>query len=170
MGQFNKLLDATYHPPRKWVLNTSLSYDCDELTEEEIDVLKSVGVKVTKKGKVTVPKGFVTDMASVPRACWAFIAPFDVARAAVIHDLLYKNIRQYRWYEQLTDSKGHWPAWRETKLELDYIKQAKAIADKIFLCAMNDSEPEVASYKKNPAYWAVKVFGNSSIVPSEDNI
>ena len=35
MGQFNKLLDATYHPPRKWVLNSSLSYDCDELTEEE---------------------------------------------------------------------------------------------------------------------------------------
>ena len=35
---------------------------------------------------------------------------------------------------------------------------------------MNDSEPKVASYKKNPAYWAVKVFGNSSIIPSEDNI
>ena len=104
MGQFNKLLDATYHPPRKWVLNSSLSYDCDKLTEEDIEVLKSVGVKVTKKGKVTVPKGFVTDMASVPRACWMFIAPFDVARAAVIHDLLYKNIRQYRWN------------WREDKI------------------------------------------------------
>ena len=119
MGKFNKLLDATYHPPRKWVLNSSLSYDCDLLTEVEISVLKSVGVKITKAGKVTVPKGFVTDMASVPRACWMFIAPFDVARAAVIHDLLYKNIRQHRWYAQRTDSNGHWPAWRETKLELD---------------------------------------------------
>ena len=163
MGQFNKLLDATYHPPRKWVLNTSLSYDCDELTEEEIDVLKSVGVKVTKKGKVTVPKGFVTDMASVPRACWMFIAPFDVARAAVIHDLLYKNIRQYRW---------NWreDKIREPKLELERIFRAKEISDKIFLCAMNDSEPEVPTYKKNPAYWAVKVFGNSSIIPTKDNI
>ena len=163
MGQFNKLLDATYHPPRKWVLNSSLSYDCDELTEEEIEVLKSVSVKVTKKGKVNVPKGFVTDMPSVPRACWMFIAPFDVARAAVIHDLLYKNIRQYRW--TWTKDKV-----REPKLELEKIYQAKTIADKIFLCAMNDSEPKVASYKKNPAYWAVKVFGNSSIVPTEDNI
>ena len=163
MGQFNKLLDATYHPPRKWVLNSSLSYDCDELTEEEIDVLKSVGVKVTKKGKVTVPKGFVTDMASVPRACWMFIAPFDVARAAVIHDLLYKNIRQYRW---------NWreDKIREPKLELERIFRAKEISDKIFLCAMNDSEPEVPTYKKNPAYWAVKVFGNSSIIPTKDNI
>ena len=163
MGQFNKLLDATYHPPRKWVLNTSLSYDCDELTEEEIEVLKSVGVKVTKKGKVTVPKGFITDMASVPRACWMFIAPFDVARAAVIHDLLYKNIRQYRW---------NWreDKIREPKLELERIFRAKEISDKIFLCAMNDSEPEVPSYKKNPAYWAVKVFGNSSIIPTKDNI
>ena len=163
MGQFNKLLDATYHPPRKWVLNSSLSYDCDELTEEDIEILKSVGVKVTKKGKVTVPKGFVTDMASVPRACWMFIAPFDVARAAVIHDLLYKNIRQYRWTWREDDI-------REPKLELEKIYQAKQISDKIFLCAMNDSEPQVPSYKKNPAYWAVKVFGNSSIVPTEDNI
>ena len=163
MGQFNKLLDATYHPPRKWVLNSSLSYDCDELTEEDIEILKSVGIKVTKKGKVTVPKGFVTDMASVPRVCWAFIAPFDVARAAVIHDLLYKNIRQYRW---------NWrkDKIREPKLELERIFQAKEISDKIFLCAMNDSEPEVPSYKKNPAYWAVKVFGNSSIIPTKDNI
>ena len=163
MGQFNKLLDATYHPPRKWVLNSSLSYDCDELTEEDIEILKSVGVKVTKKGKVTVPKGFVTDMASVPRVCWAFIAPFDVARAAVIHDLLYKNIRQYRWTWREDDI-------REPKLELEKIYQAKEISDKIFLCAMNDSEPEVPSYKKNPAYWAVKVFGNSSIIPTKDNI
>ena len=163
MGQFNKLLDATYHPPRKWVLNSSLSYDCDELTEEEIYVLKSVGVKVTKKGKVTVPKGFVTDMASVPRVCWAFIAPFDVARAAVIHDLLYKNIRQYRWTWREDEI-------REPKLELERIFRAKEISDKIFLCAMNDSEPEVPSYKKNPAYWAVKVFGNSSIIPTKDNI
>ena len=163
MGQFNKLLDATYHPPRKWVLNSSLSYDCDELTEEDIEILKSVGVKVTKKGKVTVPKGFVTDMASVPRLCWAFIAPFDVARAAVIHDLLYKNIRQYRWTWREDDI-------REPKLELEKIYQAKEISDKIFLCAMNDSEPQVPSYKKNPAYWAVKVFGNSSIIPTKDNI
>lgn len=163
MGQFNKLLDATYHPPRKWVLNSSLSYDCDELTEEDIEILKSVGVKVTKKGKVTVPKGFVTDMASVPRLCWAFIAPFDVARAAVIHDLLYKNIRQYRWTWREDEI-------REPKLELERIFRAKEISDKIFLCAMNDSEPEVPSYKKNPAYWAVKVFGNSSIIPTKDNI
>ena len=157
MGQFNKLLDATYHPPRKWVLNSSLSYDCDKLTEEDVETLKSVGVKVT------VPKGFVTDMASVPRACWMFIAPFDVARAAVIHDLLYKNIRQYRW---------NWreDKIREPKLELERIFRAKEISDKIFLCAMNDSEPEVPTYKKNPAYWAVKVFGNSSIVPTKDNI
>ena len=57
MGQFNKLLDATYHPPRKWALNSSLSYDCDELTEEEIDVLKSVGVDgfvYDKRGSITL--------------------------------------------------------------------------------------------------------------------
>tara|TARA_Y100001937_G_scaffold125979_1_gene194079 strand:- start:714 stop:1205 length:492 start_codon:yes stop_codon:yes gene_type:complete len=163
MGQFNKLLDATFLPPRNWVLNSSLSYDCDELNEEEIQSLKDVGVKITKKGKVSVPKGFVTDMASVPRACWVFIAPFDVARAAVIHDILYKKIRQYRWTWKKDDI-------REPNLASEKVYKAKTVADKIFLCAMNDSEPQIPSYKKNPAYWAVKVFGNSSIIPKKDNI
>ena len=44
---------------------------------------------------ITVPKGYITDMASVPRGCWAFIAPFDVA--SVVHDILYEKINtQYK--------------------------------------------------------------------------
>ena len=69
-------------------------------------------------------------MASVPRACWMFIAPFDVARAAVIHDLLYKTIRQFRWAWQKDKV-------REPKLELETAKQAKEISDKIFSLSPN---------------------------------
>ena len=50
-----------------------------------------------KDRNITVGKGFVTDLASVPRAAGAIMAPWDVARAAIIHDLLYKKIRQYRY-------------------------------------------------------------------------
>jgi len=53
MGKFNKNLDATFHPPRKWVLNSALSYDCDDLTEEDIGCLKAVGITITKSGKVS---------------------------------------------------------------------------------------------------------------------
>ena len=88
MGTFNNKIMAEFNPPRKWVLGRELSYDCPELTQEEILALKNIGV-VMDKTKITVPVGFVTDLASVPRAMWWAIAPFDVARAAIIHDLLY---------------------------------------------------------------------------------
>ena len=53
--------------------------------------------RIKKQYVITVPKDYITDMASVPRGCWAFIAPFDVARAAVVHDILYEKINtQYK--------------------------------------------------------------------------
>ncbi len=93
MGQFNNKIMAEFNPPRKWTLGRALSYTTNELTVDEIKALKGVGVKVkretNKTETITVPNGFVTDLASVPRAMWWLIAPFDVARAAIIHDLLF---------------------------------------------------------------------------------
>ena len=163
MGKFNRKLDAVFHPPRKWVLNSALSYDCDDLTEEEIGDLKAVGITITKSGKITVKKGFVTDLASVPRVMWGLISPFDLARAAIIHDQLYKQIRQYRW-------PWHETRVAEPRMELDKIKKAKAVADKIFRCASQDAQPPVPTWKVDAAYYAVRVFVNSSIIPDHDNI
>lgn len=154
MGKFNRLLDATYTPPKKWVLNASLSFDCDQLTEKDIQNLKTVGVKVTKNGRVTVPKGFVTDMASVPRVLWNIIAPFDVARAAVIHDILYKNIRDY-----LGDNGT------DAKMIMENAMDAKKVADKIFLYAMESLDPPIPTWKRQACYLAVKFFGKSSCMP-----
>ena len=156
MGTFNNKIMAEFNPPRKWVLGRELSYDCPELTQEEILALKNIGV-VMDKTKITVPVGFVTDLASVPRAMWWAIAPFDVARAAIIHDLLYKGIRQYRWN-------------MKDKEDAELIKKAKVASDKVFLLAMNDAEPSVPKWKKYSAWKAVDLFGNGSIVPTEDNI
>ena len=72
-----------------------------------------------KTESIVVPKGFETDLASVPRAAWALIAPWDVARAAIIHDLLYKTIRQYRWK-------------MKTKQDEELVAKAKVISDKVF--------------------------------------
>ena len=92
MGSFNNKIAAEFNPPRKWVLSRALSYKNEEIDSE---TLEKVGVKVISD-RISVSKGFVTDLASVPRMCWMFIAPWDIARAAIIHDLLYKRIRQYR--------------------------------------------------------------------------
>ena len=85
MGSFNNKISAEFDPPRKWILERALSYQNEEM---DIDALEKVGVKCPAH-RVTCKKGFVTDLASVPRICWMFIAPWDVARAAVIHDHLY---------------------------------------------------------------------------------
>ncbi len=152
---------AEFNPPRKWVLGRDLSYTTSDLSVEDIKSLQAVGVKVkretNKTETITVPKGFVTDLASVPRAMWAFIAPFDVARAAIVHDLLYKTIRQYRWKMKDKEDK-------------ELIKKAKIASDKVFLLGMHDAEPKIPGWKSYSSWKAVDLFGNGSIVPNKDNI
>ena len=161
MGQFNNKIMAEFNPPRKWTLGRDLSYTTSELTVDEIKALKGVGIKVkretNKTETITVPKGFVTDLASVPRAMWWLIAPFDVARAAIIHDLLYKVIRQYRWKKKDKEDKA-------------LVKETKVAADKVFLLGMQDADPKIPGYKIYLSWKAVDLFGNGSIVPKEDNI
>ena len=161
MGQFNNKIMAEFNPPRKSTLGRDLSYTTSELTVDDIKALKGVGIKVhretNKTETITVPTGFVTDLASVPRAMWWLIAPFDVARAAIIHDLLYKVIRQYRWKKKDKEDK-------------DLIKAAKVAADKVFLLGMRDADPKIPGYKIYLSWKAVDLFGNGSIKPNENNI
>ena len=157
MGEFNNKIEAEFNPPRKWILARALSYQNEEMEES---ALQSVGIKCPAS-KITCKKGFVTDLASVPRICWAFIAPWDVARAAIIHDFLYKSIRQYRAKEDKPDNP-------EIETVTNNYKAAKAAADKVFLMAMKDANPSVPSWKICAAYAAVDLFGRWSIVPRKD--
>ena len=152
MGKFNNKISAEFHPPKKWILERALSYQNAYINEEH---LKAVGVNITTSDKITCKKGFVTDLASVPRAIWAFISPWDIARAAIIHDLLYKRIRQWR-HEGGTDKTT--------------IKNAKIAADNVFLMAMKDSEPSVPNWKIYAAHRAVVLCGRWSIIPKKDNV
>lgn len=57
-----------------WRLDTALTYDIGQLGSGR---------------SITVPVGFVTDGASVPRAFWPLIPPWGTySRPAVMHDLL----------------------------------------------------------------------------------
>ena len=128
----------------------------------KLRALKDVGVEIVrdtnKTETITVSSGFITDLASTPRILWAFIAPFDVARAAIVHDLLYKSIRQYRWKKGLVEE------------DKELIENAKKASDKVFLLAMKDAQPKVSGWKIYSAWKAVDLFGRWSIIPSEDNI
>ena len=155
MGKFNNKISAEYNPPRKWILERALSYTNPDIDE---DALERVGVKV-KGSKITCSKNFETDLASVPRICWAFIAPWDVARAAIIHDLLYKRIRQYRAKIDENDLN--------INTKINNYRTAKVAADDVFHMAMKDAEPSVAKWKIFSAYWAVRLFGRWSIIPRD---
>ena len=154
MGKFNNKIEAEFDPPRKWVLSRALTYTNPDIDE---DALERVGVKVIGS-RITVKKDFVTDLASVPRMCWAFIAPWDVARAAIIHALLYKRIRQHR--------KSHAKTLGE---DMKVINEAKKAADDVFHMAMKDANPPVAKWKIAAAYYSVRMFGRWSIIPREDD-
>jgi len=157
MGAFNAKITAEYNPPRKWIMQKPLIYDCTDLSKDELNILSDIGVKLLDGIRIAVKKGFKTDLASVPRAAWAIIAPWDVARAAIIHDLLYKRIRQYRY--KMGDGQDKW-----------LVKAAKKVADKVFLCGMKDAEPKVSGWKIYSAYYAVALFGRWSIIPNKENI
>ena len=149
MGKFHNLLDAKFNPPRNWTLDTPLKFDSDTLSDEGRDLLKYCGVRVTNKNVVSVPKGYITDLASVPRFCWAFIAPFDVARAAVVHDILYEKIN--------TAYKGE-----KILTKHDREKYRKG-ADDVFKERMESAVPPVPKWKIWAAYNAVRVFGRWAI-------
>ena len=154
MRKFNNKIEAEFDPHRKWVLSRALTYTNPDIDE---DALERGGVKVIR-ARITVKKDFVTDLASVPRMCWAFIAPWDVARAAIIHDLLYKRIRQHR--------KSHAKTLGE---DMKVINEAKKAADDVFHMAMKDANPPVAKWKIAAAYYSVRMFGRWSIIPREDD-
>lgn len=68
---------------------------------------------------ITVPEGFITDFASVPRIFWPIISPIDVhGKAAVVHDYCYyyaiysKQQTDLIFYESLQVLKvAPWKAW-----------------------------------------------------------
>lgn len=82
--------------------------------------------------QVTVPKGFVTDFASIPKIFWSVLPPDgSYVYAAILHDYLY---------------------WVQTRTRAD--------ADEIFRLAMRDFD--VSSVKIKAIYSAVRKFGGTA--------
>ena len=144
--KFNGKISAEFTPPKTWVLEKALSFTVKGhgISSVDLDLLQEIGANVANTGRVTCKKGMKTDLASVPRICWALLAPWDVARAAVIHDHLYAACREYK------KSEGYkYSTW----------KKARALSDKIFLLGMKAADPDVPAWKVYPAFWSVRVFG-----------
>tara|TARA_Y100000310_G_scaffold297575_1_gene330701 strand:+ start:1267 stop:1728 length:462 start_codon:yes stop_codon:yes gene_type:complete len=153
VGHFDGKINAEFTPPKTWVLSKSLSFTSKKLNRKQIMYLEKIGANIVNSGKITCKEGMKTDLASVPRICWAFIAPWDVARGAVIHDHLYASLRKY--YHGNNFHKSTW-------------KKARAISDKVFLLGMNSAEPSVPKWKKYAAYYSVRLCGGGPASAKEN--
>lgn len=76
MSSFTSPLEVRFHGLKDWEVLKEFSY----YTEKD-------NTKI-----YTVPAGFRTDLATIPRVFWSVFPPHDTyAKAAVIHDYLYEN-------------------------------------------------------------------------------
>lgn len=52
---------------------------------------------MVNKKTFTIPKGFKTDLASIPRIVWPILSPFhsSLIRPAIVHDWFYKNSNEF---------------------------------------------------------------------------
>ena len=170
MGQFNGKISAEFTPPKTWVLEKALSFNTGQLTDLDIAALKKIGANVTDtgrgSGRITCKKGMKTDLASVPRAVWGFISPWDVARAAVIHDHLYAMLREYYNKNIRTDENALKQELAKTKWN-----KGRELSDNIFLWGMQSAQPSVPKWKIYSAYWAVRLFGRwpASAKPKDES-
>jgi hypothetical protein len=90
---------------------------------------------------ITVPKGFLFDLSSVPRALWWLIAPFDLSVVApLIHDFLYR-------YGGKPPAGSIEPPHTYTRAEVDAVFRRIIEAE------------NVATWRRVLGYAAVRVFG-----------
>jgi hypothetical protein len=99
---------------------------------------------------LVVPKGFETDLASIPRLLWPCVAPFELSCVApIVHDFLYQHGGQITTRHEGVD------------VIVDAVRSfTKSDAD-LFLLDLMQQE-HVPAWRAWSAYYAVKWFGHSS--------
>ena len=116
MSSFTTPLIVQPVDPRNWKLVKPFEYHVGSIDSDEV---------------ISVPIGFITDFASIPRIFWSVFPPYGkYGKAAVIHDYIYRN---------------------------GLYKRKKC--DGIFLEGM--VVLGVAVWKRKVIYWAVRIFGGS---------
>ena len=89
---------------------------------------------ISSYGTITVPTGFITDGASIPKCFWNILSPFDeYFGAALVHDFLYSRRSDHHFQTE---------RW---------------LADEIFKEAMWNIG--VPWYKRESIFRAVRLFG-----------
>lgn len=113
-------------------------------------ILALTGLKKEQIIHVTAPKGFVTDLASIPKSLHYFFKPDGPwAPAAVIHDMVYQSLK-----EKMLDVEEHSPIEKLNR------HHTRLLADRLFLMGMRALN--VGWITRMAMYNAVRMFGTPS--------
>ena len=114
------------------------------------ELMAKTGLKKDQTIHVTAPKGFVSDLASIPESLHAFFKPDGQwAPAAVIHDMVYQSLK-----EKMVPAESYSPI---DKLNRHH---TRLLADRLFLLGMRSLR--VGWMTRTLMYNAVRGFGSSS--------
>lgn len=143
----------TFEHPTLIPVNDKEYYLTADYTYYWTEDSKSLVARPGRQYRITIPTGFITDIASVPRFIWTLcgILPDGLHRgAAVIHDYLYqwRGRPKSGVLEEYNESNG----WRPSAKTF-----TRREVDKLFIRVMEDAG--VPGFKKHTMYWAVRAFG-----------
>ena len=120
-----------------------------DVSPEHEEALSAVGVEFLD-GTLTIPSGFVNDLASVPRLLWQILAPWDIPRSSVVHDWLYHCIRRY---QATAICRGEVPM-------LATVHRARLAADDVMRIAMRAGRnPEASAFIAGLVHRCLRLFG-----------
>ena len=69
-------------------------------------LLQDVNVRISDGRIIKIPKGYVWDLASVPRLLWSLVPPdSDAELAFLIHDYLYENNKILGYNQEFCDNE-----------------------------------------------------------------
>lgn len=89
MSSFTKPLLVSPVNNKEWVLLEEFDYHVGKYPSDVV---------------ITVPRGFVTNFASVPRFLWSWLPPWGkYGKATIIHDWLYRHIPEKRFTKKEAD-------------------------------------------------------------------
>ena len=148
---WHNLLTANFIGNRHWVLTKPLTYEIPNfIGMNSLKTWQSIVPTIQVNNQrllITVPKGFNTDLASIARPMWSIISPWDIARAAVVHDMLYGYLRS-----------------NKDKFSKRRINMLRHHADDIFRQGMRDADPEIPKWKIQICYYFVRSLGWASMI------
>lgn len=97
MSSFTTTPVLVMHGLKQWEVFTPFTYYRDPILKPDGSVKKPEEYTTEERRyrtveKIVVPKGFVTDLTTIPRWLWILFPPHDnYAKAAIVHDYMYEN-------------------------------------------------------------------------------